>query len=838
MPETTLRDLVLKRLEADTKPEDEWSALVLAALEGEAELTKLLDDGKGGVGRESREAAAEGHRQQPAAGNQNPAEPQPPRIAFLRSISVEGFRGIGQKATLELTPGPGLTLVVGRNGSGKSSFAEALELLLTGDTYRWAQRTKVWRDGWRNLHHPKAALAADFALEGEKGACTVAREWPDGSELDAATTWAQVKGQPRAGKEALGWQTPLEAYRPFLSYNELGSMLDDGPSKLYDALSKVLGLDALVDAQAALQQARTARDSAQKDADKERKAILAKLEPLADERAARAREALGSKDWGIDEIEALLASESRGQDKDSALELLKRLAVLPSPDRQAIEAAVKALRDAAERQAKAAQTVAGKSDDLASLLDHAIRFHQSHGDGDCPVCGNKGALDKEWHQAKAKEAETLRQAAREASEARQATKAAIAGARKLLALDLELLKRSASETTDALARQVLGHVEKALPPTPEDTPQAADTLAKAIEAEASPLVIQLGQLKEAAARELEARQDAWRPHATALNEWLPKARRAKRGAESLPNLKAAEKWMKDAADAIRNERFAPIADKTKAIWDQLKLQSNVSLEKVHLGGTGKQRKVELQVTVDGQEGAALGVMSQGELHSLALSLFVPRATLKESPFRFVVIDDPVQSMDPARVDGLARVLQAASKDRQVVVFTHDDRLPEAVRRLNIKATVVEVTRKEGSIVATRTSKDPVSRYLEDAFTLAKTSDLPQEVARRVVPGLCRQAIEAACMETIRRRRIGRGEPHADVEDLLASATGTKSLVALALFDDKERAGDVLPRLNKESKASADTFRAVNEGSHTAIPGDILDVVRHSEKLATWMQRLA
>ena len=64
----------------------------------------------------------------------------------------------------------------------------------------------------------------------------------------------------------------------------------------------------------------------------------------------------------------------------------------------------------------------------------------------------------------------------------------------------------------------------------------------------------------------------------------------------------------------------------------------------------------LEVTVDGVEGAALGVMSQGELHALALSLFVPRATLPESPFRFIVVDDPVQSMDPARVDGLARVV--------------------------------------------------------------------------------------------------------------------------------------------------------------------------------------
>jgi ABC-type lipoprotein export system ATPase subunit len=321
-------------------------------------------------------------------------------------------------------------------------------------------------------------------------------------------------------------------------------------------------------------------------------------------------------------------------------------------------------------------------------------------------------------------------------------------------------------------------------------------------------------------------------------EWHAKAVKARQAAESLPLLKKAEKWMKDAADDIRNERFAPIARETQGIWDQLKLQSNVSLEDVHLGGTGKQRKVELKVTVDGQEGAALGVMSQGELHSLALSLFIPRATLEESPFRFVVIDDPVQSMDPARVDGLARVLQAASKDRQVVVFTHDDRLPEAVRRLGIPATQIEVTRKEGSLVALRQASDPVSRYIEDARALAKTEDLPTEVARRVVPGLCREAIEAACMEAIRRRRIGTGEPHADVEDLLAGLTGTKFPAALALLDDEKRAGEVLPRLDRESKAAADTFRAVNEGSHEALGGDILAVVRGAEKLARWMQALA
>ena len=126
-----------------------------------------------------------------------------------------------------------------------------------------------------------------------------------------------------------------------------------------------------------------------------------------------------------------------------------------------------------------------------------------------------------------------------------------------------------------------------------------------------------------------------------------------------------------------------------------------------LAGAGTQRRVALDVTVDGAPGAALSVMSQGELHALGLALFLPRATAADSPFGFVVIDDPVQSMDPAKVDGLARVLSSAAASRQVVVFTHDDRLPAALRQLQLPATVWAVTRRERSVVSLKKVDDPV-----------------------------------------------------------------------------------------------------------------------------------
>ena len=68
------------------------------------------------------------------------------------------------------------------------------------------------------------------------------------------------------------------------------------------------------------------------------------------------------------------------------------------------------------------------------------------------------------------------------------------------------------------------------------------------------------------------------------------------------------------------------------------------------------------VSVDGADnGTALGVMSQGEMQALGLATFLPRGCAPESPFRFIVVDDPVQSMDPSKVDGLARVLRRAGR---------------------------------------------------------------------------------------------------------------------------------------------------------------------------------
>lgn len=813
----TLKRLLYERLQSDGSIDSDWSVYVIAACEDGGELDRALELSPSAV----------------ASLPEKPPEREP-LGAYLRSITVQGFRGIGPEATLELTPGPGLTLVVGRNGSGKSSFAEALEVLFTGDSKHFDKPWKVWREGWRNLHHGHPALVEATILVEGQGETRVAREWEEGEELDSGRTWAQVHGKPRTDLDALGWSYPLVAYRPFLSYDELGSMLDEGPSKLFDALSLALGLEDLVAAEKLLRDARLGRERALKEARAQLRSLVAELEQLAeaagDERAVRCLEALGAKSWNLDTVESLATAGPALPGGE--IELLRRAASLTPPDVSEALDAAHGLRTVVRELERTSDSDAARARATAELLERALAFHSQHRKSNCPVCGKRDALDASWHERSRSEVEQLREIAKECDEVHRMADRARRRAQDLMpvapallgqlgdvGIDTTTLKRyweawrGGLETADCAA--LADHVEAALPSLRDEIVAVA----------------------AAADRELQTREDLWKPVAVRLARWVASGRSAQEGASRVPGLKSAESWLKRATAEIRNQRFTPISERAMATWSHLRQQSNVELGRIELTGASTRRQVALEVTVDGVQGAALSVMSQGELHSLALSLFLPRARLPESPFRFVVIDDPVQSMDPARVDGLARALEETAEDRQVVVFTHDDRLSESVRALGIAATNIAVTRRPGSIVELREGLHPVLAYFGDAHAVIRTDELSDGIRRRVVPGLCRLALEAACTEVVRKRRLARGVPHADVEGLIVAADKLSKLMALALFDDTERAGEVRERLNGIGRWATDVYAQANKGAHVAHEGDLETFARQAERLSKELLRL-
>ncbi|GAB3417998.1 AAA family ATPase [Flindersiella endophytica] len=794
-----LRELVLERLDQTALDEDA-AALILAGLAQSS-------------GDDERVAGARVPAQTPRTR---------PLQAYLRSIVVEGFRGIGPRRSVKLQASPGLTLIVGRNGSGKSSFAEALEFALTGDSHRWKGRPAVWREGWRNLHSPDpCSITIGLALDATGGTTKVSRVWEPEADLgdaDAVVVPPNGAVQPLS---SLGWDHALELYRPFLSYAELGSLLNAKPTELHDALHSLLGLDRLVSLETGLKAERKRLQDETKRLSAELAGLTAALGQADDPRAGQALELLGAGD--LAGLERLAAGEVADVGELRQLRQLAGLAVPPSSD----------VRDRLEALAAASQAVsamAGTSADAArrraKLLRAAIDHQDQHGPGGlCPVCG-EGRLDDDWRGGAAAEVEQLQSEAKAIDEAHTKLGVARRSVRTLLAPPRTLLSQQDGVDTAPLLAEWSAWAEP-----PADAGDEA--LAGHVEAGYARVSAAADLVRAEAARVLASADETWRPLARRLSAWVEVAGSAASLDADARSVKTALDWLRKQAQVLRDERLAPFADRSRAIWQQLRQQSNVELGDLRLDGLGTRRQLKLDVAVDSIETGGLGVMSQGELHALGLALFLPRATAAESPFRFVVIDDPVQAMDPSKVDGLARVLVEAAQTHQVVVFSHDDRLPETLRRLQLPSTIWEVVRRENSEIELRRVLDPIELYLDDAQAIAKTKQFTTATRIPVVAGLCRSAIEAACHRAIWRRELDKGVPHLRIEERLGKATTLSQITALCLFDDLDRASDVASELGSYDARAQAAFRMCDQATHGRAeigdPMQLIGVVRRLTK---------
>lgn len=501
--DSILQNIVIERLQGSTGVDVDAQCYVLLALDGAGPLEEALA-GKAAVPA-------------PKIAKVEPEIPKPG--AFLRSISVEGFRGIGSPRTLELHPGPGLTLVIGRNGSGKSSFAEGLEMLLTGNSKRWSDRSAVvWKEGWRNLHHPTCAVGAEFILQGESGALRASRSWQNDSGLTESEVVIQRHGQKKEPLEALGWTDALESYRPFLSYNELGSMFDKGPTSLYGAVGKILGLEDLVAAEDALKEAHKIRKKSLEAAKTALAPLMGRLNEIDDDRAQTCVAALEQKKWNLEEAEEIVLGVAGSPDAPQEVTLLRQVAALEAPKRREVEEAVKALRQAAAQQVRLTGSDAARAREVAAILEQALAIHAAHGDQDCPVCGT-GSLTKEWQRRTKAELKRQQEIAREADEAEKAASQARNLARGLLLPAPSLLDRVADlgfKVTDA--KMAFKEWSSASGET------NLERLADHMDMSWGPLDLALERLKREAEKEIARRESLWRPVAAELASWIQQAK--------------------------------------------------------------------------------------------------------------------------------------------------------------------------------------------------------------------------------------------------------------------------------------------------------------------------
>ena len=760
--------------------------LALAALEGEDAVERAL----AGENVEIPDKTADNGEQVPPV--------------YLQDITVSGFRGIGPEATLEIPPGPGLTVVVGRNGSGKSSFAEGLEVLLTGESYRWKDKTAVWRKGWRNLHQSGSSkISAQFQVEGKNSPTVIERTWSQNSKPEDGES---------SGLDGIGWQESLDLYRPILSYKELG-IIEDRPSSLHDTLSKVLGIGVIDLGIDTLADARSSREALKKQLDKELKGkILPQFEQIEDPRAVEVVGALKKQNWDLDTIKRLQSAPSTHHQD------LQNIINMKVPNQEQVIEIAEEMNNAYTDWSNLSGTEAEQAENLMRILNLALKHYDTHENKRCPVC-RESILDGSWRTNVEEQIERLKEISQNYRNAKSNLEKVI---RKV-----EYLVEPRLPDTKTIEICSLISIWKKWSSLPDDKGKIDEhlrTLYSSVESEANKIIEQACQL-------YSDKEEKWLAAISILSPWISKACQVRSKQKEIDYIRKTERYLKEVYEIIREFRWAPIEEQAKEIWKELRLESNVDLLSVQLTGSRTRRGVALGVEVDNNKAEALSVGSQGEINSFALSIFFPRVMLPASPFRFLVIDDPVQSMDPARVDGLSRLFAKIAEDRRLIVFTHDARLTQSLRVLNLEYNSLEVTRSLKSVVRVEPKHDPVLQYFNDASEVMSES-LPHEVDRRVIPGFCRHGLEAACVEAVWRRRLDRGESHEKINKELSKAIKLNQKASLALFDNTKQGSDVFNEISsKWNGRLANAYRHTDEGTHGKYSGSLNNLIKDSRELA-------
>jgi hypothetical protein len=120
----------------------------------------------------------------------------------------------------------------------------------------------------------------------------------------------QLLGKAPASIDSRGWSQALKTYRPFLSYGELGGLIEDGPSRLHDAIVNILGLEEFT----RIKEELTAKKSSLSAQIKESKAawatLNAELSALDDPRAQAIVAVTKKRGWAGSSVEALLLDDS------------------------------------------------------------------------------------------------------------------------------------------------------------------------------------------------------------------------------------------------------------------------------------------------------------------------------------------------------------------------------------------------------------------------------------------------------------------------------------------------------------------------------------------------
>ncbi len=720
----------------------------------------------------------------------------------FRKLTIKGFRGFNEEQSILLDSD--LVLIYGLNGSGKSSFTEALEWLFFGDISRQRLSRCKSEYQYENYLNNLFYTGPDHSfveIEGTiAGKPIVIRK-----ELTASGDLLYVDNKPVSSLQGLNLN--LQNYfRPMLAQTEIKALVDSEQKDRWVQLSSILGQDDLTKLRESLVSLKNSkRDESYKKQDERRGAILNNMEEIP------TLSLLVDPFKRLDEALMVKAlSEFLGQDYKSLEELLTEVKLkeknLLNGDLGKRIAEIKY-----KGNDELSTYTASLQADLTLLEDQAIK--STYGDHnhhqlnffkygldlatipECPFC-----LAQTLTEERVNSISTTLAAGKESQEAKsifddkkrtitetvnnfpiQISKFVPAShelkiiSQKLidideneLALDVQKFdKKLADFATTAgneaknIANREFERIEKKYFHKQDSTPTGDQSLKTFLGSTAtliSELVSEWDTLKTTIAAKIitpgELSKDEmmkWNAIEKSLT-FLIESKAFIARHNLLTRVELLQQKLEVFEKAEVNRLLIKHANEIKEYYQKLNPGDHVQFSGIDVKG-GARRQAKLKAEAYGKTVNPVTFFSEAHTNSLALSIYFPQRVDRNITWESLVLDDPVQSMDENHSDALIDILADIAEKKQTIILTHSRPFFRRLQaRLGHKQPkVYSFFYDENKGPSIQLSDGETMDHLKTAEQHRKIGD---PASLTIASQQLRQAIESVCFEFLLGKGLG------------------------------------------------------------------------------------